>query len=83
MNNNFCIGLDLGQSSDYTALAVVEKLEGNGTSSRDPGDRPGDRGALHLRHTTPQRSRQREGGLRDARPRFYYHYAQHLLSCSA
>src|SRR5215216_1663197 len=46
MNNNFCVGLDLGQSSDYTALAVVEKLEGNGASSRDPGDRV----SLHLRH---------------------------------
>jgi len=46
MKNNFCVGLDLGQSSDYTALAVVEKLEGNGASSRDPGDRV----SLHLRH---------------------------------
>jgi hypothetical protein len=50
MKNNFCIGLDLGQATDYTTLAVVEKLEVNGASSRDPGDRPGDRGALHLRH---------------------------------
>jgi hypothetical protein len=46
MNNPFCIGLDLGQSSDYTALAVVEKLEGNGASSKDPGNCI----ALHLRH---------------------------------
>jgi hypothetical protein len=51
MKNNFCIGLDLGQASDYTTLAVVEKLEGNDASSRDPGDRPGDRvPKLHLRH---------------------------------
>ena len=44
MNNNFCIGLDLGQASDYTALAVVEKLEGNGASSSRNCI------ALHLRH---------------------------------
>jgi hypothetical protein len=43
MNNPFCIGLDLGQASDYTALAVVEKLEAN-------GDHDHDRAALHLRH---------------------------------
>jgi hypothetical protein len=43
MNNPFCIGLDLGQASDYTALAVVEKLEGS-------SDRPGGRVPLHLRH---------------------------------
>ncbi len=44
MDNNFCIGLDLGQSSDLTSLAVVEKSEGNGVSPMDPGareDRPG------------------------------------------
>jgi len=44
MNNNFCIGLDLGQASDYTALAVVEKLEANGASSSRNCI------ALHLRH---------------------------------
>src|SRR5215203_1990762 len=38
---SFYVGLDLGQSNDYTALAVVEKVE-----------REGDRGDpdLHLRH---------------------------------
>ncbi len=34
----FCVGLDLGQSSDYTALAVVEDAGGS------------DSEALHLRH---------------------------------
>jgi len=38
----FYVGLDLGQSNDYTALAVVEKIEreGGGDLDRD----------LHLRH---------------------------------
>jgi hypothetical protein len=44
MNNNFCIGLDLGQASDYTTLAVVEKLEANDASSGRNCI------ALHLRH---------------------------------
>jgi hypothetical protein len=33
----------------------------------------------HLRHTALEGRRQREGGLRDARPRLHYHYPQHLL----
>ena len=40
---SFYIGLDLGQSNDYTALAVVEKVEGDlGVERNDPD--------LHLRH---------------------------------
>ncbi len=38
---SFYIGLDLGQSNDYTALAVVEKVEGD-LGGGDPD--------LHLRH---------------------------------
>ena len=37
---SFYVGLDLGQSNDYTALAVIEKVEGD--HERDPD--------LHLRH---------------------------------
>ncbi len=39
MKDNFCIGLDLGQQSDYTALAVVEKVSSEASE-----------GGLHLRH---------------------------------
>jgi len=38
---SFFVGLDLGQSNDYTALAVVEKVEGD-LGGGDPD--------LHLRH---------------------------------
>jgi hypothetical protein len=38
----FCVGLDLGQRADYTALAVVENVGGRG-----PDDEVM---ALHLRH---------------------------------
>jgi hypothetical protein len=38
----FCIGLDLGQSRDYTAIAVAEKVE-----PRDAGGRDFE---LHIRH---------------------------------
>jgi hypothetical protein len=42
MNSNpYCIGLDLGQSNDYTALAIVEKIR-SGNLQR--------LAALHLRH---------------------------------
>jgi len=37
--NNFCIGLDLGQSADYTALAIIERVVENGRTQ-----------PLHLRH---------------------------------
>jgi hypothetical protein len=40
---SFYIGLDLGQSQDYTALAVVEKVEGDLGGERNDPD-------LHLRH---------------------------------
>jgi hypothetical protein len=40
---SFYIGLDLGQSNDYTALAVVEKVEGARGGERNDPD-------LHLRH---------------------------------
>jgi hypothetical protein len=39
--NPYCIGLDLGQSNDYTALAIVEKIR-SGNPQR--------LAALHLRH---------------------------------
>jgi hypothetical protein len=39
--NLYCIGLDLGQSNDYTALAIVEKIR-SGNPQR--------LAALHLRH---------------------------------
>ncbi len=39
----FCVGLDLGQSADYTALAVVQSV----TEESPAG---GHRKALHLRH---------------------------------
>ncbi len=39
--NPYCIGVDLGQSNDYTALAIVEKIR-SGNPQR--------LGALHLRH---------------------------------
>ncbi len=39
----FCVGLDLGQSADYTALAVVEDVGEEGPAS-------GPHKALHLRH---------------------------------
>jgi hypothetical protein len=41
MRNVFCIGVDLGQSNDHTALAVVEKVH-SGNSHK--------LAALHLRH---------------------------------
>ena len=34
-----------------------------------------------MRHAPPERRRQREGRLRDARPRLYNHHPQHLLPC--
>jgi hypothetical protein len=40
-SNPYCIGLDLGQSNDYTALAIVEKIR-SGNPQR--------LAALHLRH---------------------------------
>jgi hypothetical protein len=40
---SFYVGLDLGQSNDYTALAVVEKVEGGLGGERNDPD-------LHLRH---------------------------------
>jgi hypothetical protein len=40
MTNEFCIGLDLGQANEYTALAVVEKVNApDGSTTR-----------FHLRH---------------------------------
>jgi hypothetical protein len=45
MNNPFCIGLDLGQASDYTALAVVEKMAKVG--NENPAAKAS---YLHLRH---------------------------------
>ncbi len=39
----FCVGLDLGQSADYTALAVVEDVS-------EEGPPIGPHKALHLRH---------------------------------
>jgi hypothetical protein len=41
MTNDFCIGVDLGQTGDYTALAVVEKIHSGN---------PHKLAALHLRH---------------------------------
>ncbi len=40
---SFYIGLDLGQSNDYTALAVVEKVKASEASGGGDPD-------LHLRH---------------------------------
>jgi hypothetical protein len=34
----------------------------------------------YVRHALPERRSQREGSLRDARPRLYNHHPQHLLS---
>jgi hypothetical protein len=39
----FCIGLDLGQAADYTALAVVEKGREKNTADESES-------FLHLRH---------------------------------
>ena len=39
---SFCVGLDLGQSADYTALAVLENVGGRGPDYELM--------ALHLRH---------------------------------
>jgi hypothetical protein len=41
MRGDFCIGVDLGQSNDYTALAIVEKLHSGNLQKLT---------ALHLRH---------------------------------
>lgn len=41
MRGDFCIGADLGQSNDYTALAIVEKLHSGNPQKLT---------ALHLRH---------------------------------
>jgi hypothetical protein len=42
MRNDFCIGLDLGQANEYTALAIVERVRASGGSG---GTRH-----FHLRH---------------------------------
>src|SRR5215208_5017487 len=42
---SFCVGLDLGQSNDYTALAVVEKVGREGDHHGHHDDH-----LLHLRH---------------------------------
>jgi hypothetical protein len=44
--NPFCIGLDLGQQSDYTALAIVEVVEDDGSSAGGKKSVP----FIHLRY---------------------------------
>jgi hypothetical protein len=39
----FCVGVDLGQSADYTAVAVVEEAKETGAAGQTEH-------ALHLRH---------------------------------
>ncbi len=41
----FCVGLDLGQAADYTALAVVQNV-----TEENPASSAGFRKGLHLRH---------------------------------
>ncbi len=57
---SFYIGLDLGQSNDYTALAVVEKVKASEASGGGDPD-------LHLRHlgtrTAPTGPRSRSPAL--------------------